>query len=104
MIVRKKARLIDGTGAAPVEGATIVLKGSKIEAVTSRNQSDFPADAQVIDAAGMTVLPGLIECHHHMANHRYDMAHRWRLDQPASTRHPRPAALPQPTPQSPSPT
>src|SRR5258708_4754205 len=93
MIVRKKARLIDGTGAAPVEGATIVLKGSKIEAVTSRNQSDFPTDAQVIDAAGMTVLPGLIDCHDHMANHRYDMAHRWGLDEPASTRHLRTASV-----------
>ena len=33
----------------------------------------------------MTILPGLIDCHDHMANHRYDMAHRWRLDEPQST-------------------
>src|SRR6266478_3200012 len=93
MIVLKNARLIDGTGAAPVDGAIIVLKGNKIEAVTSRNRSDFPADAQIIDAAGMTVLPGLIDCHDHMANHRYDMAHRWGLDEPQSTRHLRTAAV-----------
>jgi imidazolonepropionase-like amidohydrolase len=92
MIVLKNARLIDGTGAAPVD-ATIVLKGNRIEAVTSRNQSDFPADAQVIDAGGLTALPGLIDCHDHMANHRYDMAHRWGLDEPSSTRHLRTAAV-----------
>ena len=41
----------------------------------------------------MTILPGLIDCHDHMANHRYDMAHRWRLDEPQSTRHLRTAAV-----------
>ncbi len=41
----------------------------------------------------MTVLPGLIDCHDHMANHRYDLAHRWRLDEPQSTRHLRTASV-----------
>jgi imidazolonepropionase-like amidohydrolase len=41
----------------------------------------------------MTVLPGLIDCHDHMANHKYDLAHRWRLDEPQSTRHLRTAAV-----------
>ena len=41
----------------------------------------------------MTILPGLIDCHDHMANHRYDMAHRWRLDEPQSTKHLRTAAV-----------
>jgi imidazolonepropionase-like amidohydrolase len=93
MKILKNARLIDGTGAAPVDGATIVLRDNRIEAVATRNQSDFPADAEIIDAAGLTVLPGLIDCHDHMANHRYDLAHRWRLDEPQSTRHLRTAAV-----------
>src|SRR5436305_3400121 len=93
MLVLKNARLIDGTGAAPVDGATVVVKDSRIEAVTTRNQSDFPAEAQVIDLVGMTLLPGLIDCHDHMANHRYELAHRWGLDEPASTRHLRTAAV-----------
>jgi imidazolonepropionase-like amidohydrolase len=41
----------------------------------------------------MTVLPGLIDCHDHMANHRYDLAHRWGIDEPESTRHLRTAAV-----------
>ena len=87
MLVLKNARLIDGSGAVPLDGATVVVKGSRIDAVTTRNQSDFTADTQVIDLAGMTLLPGLIDCHDHMANHRYELAHRWGLDEPASTRH-----------------
>src|SRR5438874_2417624 len=93
MIVLKNGRLIDGTGAGPVDGATVVLRDNRIEAVTTRSQGDFPADAEVIDVAGMTVLPGLIDCHDHMANHKYDLAHRWRLDEPQSTRHLRTAAV-----------
>ncbi|HEX3538321.1 MAG TPA: amidohydrolase family protein [Stellaceae bacterium] len=93
MLVLKNARLIDGTGAAPMAGATVVVKENRIETVTTRSQSDFPAEAQVIDLAGMTLLPGLIDCHDHMANHRYELAHRWGLDEPASTRHLRTAAV-----------
>jgi imidazolonepropionase-like amidohydrolase len=93
MIVLKNGRLIDGTGAAPVNGATIVIRDDRIAAVTTRNESDYPADAQIIDVAGRTILPGLIDCHDHMANHRYDLAHRWRIDEPQSTRHLRTAAV-----------
>src|SRR5712691_8964785 len=93
MKILKNARLIDGTGAAPLGGATIVIDGNRIAAVTTRNESDFPEDAEIIDVAGMTILPGLIDCHDHMANHKYDLAHRWRLDEPQSTRHLRTAAV-----------
>jgi imidazolonepropionase-like amidohydrolase len=93
MKVLKNARLIDGTGVAPVKDAVIVINDSKIIAITDRNHVDFPATAEIIDCAGMTVLPGLIDCHDHMANHRYDLAHRWGIDEPHSTRHLRTAAV-----------
>ena len=93
MKVLKGGRLIDGTGATPVDGATIIIRDDRIEAVITRSASDFPGEAEIIDCAGLTILPGLIDCHDHMANHRYDLAHRWRLDEPQSTRHLRTASV-----------
>jgi imidazolonepropionase-like amidohydrolase len=93
MKVLKNARLIDGTGVAASGPATVVLEGDRIAAVASRSESDFPDDAEIFDCDGLTVLPGLIDCHDHMANHRYDLAHRWGLDEPDSTRHLRTAAV-----------
>jgi imidazolonepropionase-like amidohydrolase len=93
MKVLTGGRLIDGTGAAPVKDATVVIRGNRIAAVTTRNQADWPAEAEIIDVAGMTILPGLIDCHDHMANHRYALEHRWRLDEPQSMRHLRTAAV-----------
>jgi imidazolonepropionase-like amidohydrolase len=93
MIVLKNGRLIDGSGAAPLPGVTVVVRDNRIAAVSTRGDGDFPPDAQVIDCAGLTVLPGLIDCHDHMANHRYALEHRWRLDEAASTRHLRTAKV-----------
>jgi imidazolonepropionase-like amidohydrolase len=93
MKVLKNARLIDGTGTGPTKDATIVIDGERIASVTTQSQADFPTGAEIIDCASMTVLPGLIDCHDHMANHKYDLAHRWGIDEPDSTRHLRTAAV-----------
>ena len=83
--VLKGGRLIDGTGAGPVE-ATIVIKNRYVEAVETRAYGDWPADAEIVDISGMTVLPGLIDCHDHLAMHGYDLARRWGIDEPQTTR------------------
>jgi imidazolonepropionase-like amidohydrolase len=83
--VLKGGKLIDGTGAGPVE-ASVVVKDRHIEAVETRAYNDWPAEAEIIDVAGMTVLPGLIDCHDHMAMHGYDLARRWGIDEPQTTR------------------
>ncbi|MBV8181871.1 MAG: amidohydrolase family protein [Mycobacterium sp.] len=92
MKVLKGGRLIDGTGASPVADAVVVVRDQRIEAVTTSG-GDWPGDAEIIDVSGMTILPGLIDCHDHMAMHGYDLARRWGLDEPQSTRHLRTAKV-----------
>ena len=57
--------LIDGTGAAPVRNAVILVQGDRITAVGTNVQ--VPAGATVIDLSGATVLPGFIDSHVHLA-------------------------------------
>ncbi|MFW5866667.1 MAG: amidohydrolase family protein [Armatimonadota bacterium] len=66
VIAITNARLIDGTGADPVEDATLVIREKSIEAVGPSGEVSVPDDARVIDAGGMTVLPGLIDAHMHV--------------------------------------
>jgi imidazolonepropionase-like amidohydrolase len=80
------ATLIDGTGAAPVRDATIVLQDGRIESITSGAAGPPPAAGDLVDARGLTVLPGLIDCHDHLASHGYELTARWGLSEPASTR------------------
>jgi imidazolonepropionase-like amidohydrolase len=54
----KGARLVTVSG-APIQSGTIVLKNGVIDAVGA--DVSAPADAVVIDGAGMTVYPGLID-------------------------------------------
>jgi imidazolonepropionase-like amidohydrolase len=44
-----------------VENGTVVMQGGKITAVGPANTVNVPNDAQVIDATGMTIYPGLID-------------------------------------------
>jgi len=86
MKVLKGGTLIDGTGTGPVPGVMVVIRGQRIEAVTTRADGDWPSEAEIIDVSGMTILPGLIDCHDHLAMHGYDLARRWGIDEPQSTR------------------
>src|SRR3954452_14778448 len=58
-------RIIDGTAAAPVEDATLLIDGAKIGAILPSG-SAVPAGYRVIDGTGETALPGLVGMHNHM--------------------------------------
>ena len=59
-------RVIDGTGRAPLEDATVVIEGNHILAVQPKGAA-IPAAAQVVDLHGDTVMPGIINAHGHLA-------------------------------------
>lgn len=61
------ATLIDGTGAAPVPNAVVVVREGKIAAAGPAQRTPIPANIPVIDGAGQTLLPGLWEMHAHFA-------------------------------------
>jgi imidazolonepropionase-like amidohydrolase len=58
--------LIDGRGGPPVSDATVLIRGGVIEAAGAARQVIVSGDAQVIDAAGKTVMPGLADLHVHL--------------------------------------
>ena len=81
------ATLIDGTGASPVPNAAVLVDGERIVAAGARAGVTWPAHAELVDLSGLTLLPGLIDTHDHLASHGYALSRRWGLDEPASTAH-----------------
>ncbi len=57
--------LIDGTGGAPIPSAVLVIEENRITTIAQRGALQYPPGAQVIDATGKYILPGLIEMHIH---------------------------------------
>ncbi|MFL6722269.1 MAG: amidohydrolase family protein [Sphingomonas sp.] len=58
-------RIIDGTGAAPVEDATLLIDGARIGAILPPG-SAVPAGYRTLDGTGETALPGLVGMHNHL--------------------------------------
>jgi len=58
-------RVIDGLGRDPIEKGTVLIERDRITAVGPDATVRVPRGAKVADAAGRTVLPGIIDCHVH---------------------------------------
>jgi len=58
------AYLIDGTGADPVRDAAVLIEGDVIR--DAGRGIDVPDGAEILDASGMTVMPGLVDAHVHL--------------------------------------
>jgi imidazolonepropionase-like amidohydrolase len=65
LVLLRNARVIDGTGVAPREHVSLLLRDGKIEQIGGAEMV-APAGAQVRDLTGKTVLPGLISAHSHL--------------------------------------
>ena len=66
----KAGRVIDVENGRVLEKQIILLRGKKIEAIGS--DPKIPAGAKILDLSTKTVLPGLIDCHTHLADGAYD--------------------------------
>jgi imidazolonepropionase-like amidohydrolase len=65
MLAITNGTVIDGRGSDPMTEGVVLIEGERITAVGHRNQVSIPRDATVIDAAGGSILPGLIDTHVH---------------------------------------
>ncbi|MBW3533676.1 MAG: amidohydrolase family protein [Gemmatimonadetes bacterium] len=59
------ATLIDGTGAAPVRDAAVVVREGRITCAGPRARCPVPADVRVEDVTGRWIVPGLVDGHVH---------------------------------------
>jgi imidazolonepropionase-like amidohydrolase len=60
------ARLVDGRGGPPIEPGRVLIEGDRIRSVGAALEP--PAEAQRYDFPDATILPGLIDCHVHLAD------------------------------------
>jgi hypothetical protein len=60
------AVLIDGTGAAALEHATIVVRGETIESAGAASAVRIPPGARITDLHGKVLMPGLADMHVHL--------------------------------------
>ena len=60
--------LIDGTGAAPVPNATLLVRNGRILAVGPSSRVRIPAGAERVTLDGKFVMPGLINGHGHASS------------------------------------
>lgn len=65
----KAGRLLDPDAGTVINDQVILIRGDKIEAM-GRGLS-IPPEAKLVDLSDMTVLPGLIDCHTHLADGAY---------------------------------
>jgi imidazolonepropionase-like amidohydrolase len=60
-------RLIDGTDREPIEDAVLVVDGDRIDSVGARSSVQIPDGATVVEGDDLTLLPGFIDAHVHLA-------------------------------------
>ncbi|MFQ5744967.1 MAG: amidohydrolase family protein [Acidobacteriota bacterium] len=70
-VLLRPARVFDGVETAH-EGWAVLVEGERIAAVGPADTIAVPAGARVVELAGLTLLPGLIEGHSHLLLHPYN--------------------------------
>src|SRR5205085_10918989 len=65
-VALRAARVIDGTGAAPIANGVVVVTNNRIVAVGRSGAVAIPAGARTVDLGDATLLPGFIDTHTHI--------------------------------------
>jgi len=68
LLVLDHVRVVDGTGAPPIEAGRIVIEGGRIATIGAETAVPVPLGAERVDLSGQTVTPGLIDLHFHIEN------------------------------------
>jgi len=77
--VLEGGQLIDGTGGEPIADGVVVIENDTITAVGAAGDVAIPEGAEIIDAAGRTVMPGLMDAHLHFLGLRDTNQALWLL-------------------------
>jgi imidazolonepropionase-like amidohydrolase len=60
------ATLINGRGGEAIANSSVVIDGNKIVAVGISGEVKIPEEAEIVNAKGLTLIPGLIDAHFHL--------------------------------------
>ncbi len=66
LVAIRAARLIDGTGKAPISNAIVIVTDEKITGVGAAGDVRVPVGARIIDLGDVTLLPGFVDAHTHI--------------------------------------
>ncbi|HKV76959.1 MAG TPA: amidohydrolase family protein [Candidatus Sulfotelmatobacter sp.] len=66
VFVLNHVRVVDGTGTMANEDQAVVIASGKILSIGPAASLQRPADAQVLERSGYTVIPGLVGMHNHL--------------------------------------
>jgi imidazolonepropionase-like amidohydrolase len=75
------ARMIDCTGAAPVQDPVIVVDGTQISQVGTRGSINVPDGADIVDCGTATLIPGMLDIHLHTMMFNCLTFHNFRVAQ-----------------------
>ena len=92
------ATLVDGTGAAPVRNAAVLMRDGRVACAGPRAACPVPPDADTVRAAGKWIIPGLIDTHVHFSQTGWvdgrpdalDLRDQYPYDQVEANLHARP--------------
>ncbi len=62
------ARIIDGSGAQPIEDGVLLVQDGRVAAVGTKGDVTIPEGAAIKDISGKTIMPGIINAHGHVGN------------------------------------